>query len=328
MNITVILCTFNRCESLAQALHSIASSLLPDSVTWEVLVVDNNSTDQTRNTANEFIRQYPGKLRYLFEPRQGKSHALNRGVREARGDILAFMDDDVTVEPKWLQNLTTPLTNERLAGVGGRIVPAREFQPPKWLAVKGPYSTVGMLALFDRGDCATELHEAPFGTNMAFRKSVFVKYGGFRTDMGPCPGSEMRNEDTEFGRRILAAGEKLWYEPSAVVYHAIPQERLTKSYFLRFWFDSGRASILEMQKRPDVLGIPRHYFTMLKICTLFLRKAAQWMLTLESQRRFYYKGFAWMNAGQIAELYERGASSSDQVRISEIDWDLLRANKQ
>jgi len=311
LNITVILCTFNRCESLVKALHSVSSSVLPESVTWEVLVVDNNSTDQTRDAASEFVRRDPRKFRYLFEPRQGKSHALNTGIREAHGAVLAFMDDDVTVEPTWLHNLTAPLIDENFAGVGGRIMPARDFKVPKWLAVKGPYSTLGMLALFDRGDCANELHEAPFGTNMAFRRSVFVKYGGFRTDMGPCPGSEIRNEDTELGRRILAAGEKLWYEPFAIVYHEIPQERLTKPYFLRFWFDSGRASIREMQKRPDILGIPRRYLTMLKISTLLLRKVARWMVTLNSQRRFYYKGFAWMNAGQLAELCVNYASSED-----------------
>ncbi len=107
MNITVILCTYNRAETLSKALQSVAFSELPKSLEWEVLVVDNNSRDQTHDVVEGFCRQYPGRFRYLFEPQQGKSHALNSGIREARGDVLAFMDDDVTVEPAWWQNASS-----------------------------------------------------------------------------------------------------------------------------------------------------------------------------------------------------------------------------
>ena len=85
---------------------------------------------------------------------------------------------------------------------------------------------------------------------MAFRKEMFEKYGGFRIDLGPSPDSEIRNEDTEFGRRVTEAGERLRYEPSAVVYHDVPRQRLREEYFLRWWFDYGRAQISEDGKRP------------------------------------------------------------------------------
>src|SRR5690349_7477494 len=98
---------------------------LSESVEWEVLVVDNNSSDQTREVVDEFCRRYPGRFRYLFESRPGKSCALNAGVREARGAVVAFMDDDVTVEPTWLQELTAALHNGQWAGAGGRILPQR-----------------------------------------------------------------------------------------------------------------------------------------------------------------------------------------------------------
>lgn len=109
MNITVILCTYNRCESLAKALESAAALRLPESVEWEVLVVDNNSTDQTREVVEAFCRRHTGRFRYLFERQQGKSYALNAGIREAGGNVLAFTDEDVTVEPPWLKNLTAAL---------------------------------------------------------------------------------------------------------------------------------------------------------------------------------------------------------------------------
>jgi glycosyltransferase involved in cell wall biosynthesis len=84
MNISIILRTYNRCESLAKTLESTAALRLPESVEWEALVVDNNSTDQTREVVGEFCRHYPGRFRYLSEPQQGKSHALNAGIREAQ----------------------------------------------------------------------------------------------------------------------------------------------------------------------------------------------------------------------------------------------------
>jgi glycosyltransferase involved in cell wall biosynthesis len=305
VNVTVIVCTYNRCQSLAKALDSVAASVLPDSVGWEVLVVDNNSKDRTREVVETYCRRYPRQFRYLFESKQGKSHALNSGILEARGDVVAFMDDDVIVEPTWLQLLTAPLGSGDCAGVGGRILPARAFVPPKWLLLNGPYSTGSMLALFDLGDQPGELREPPFGTNMAFRKSVFGKYGAFRTDMGPCPGSELRNEDTEFGRRLLAGGERLWYEPSAIVYHAIPEERLERRYFLAFWLDHGRASIREWKKGPPIIRIPREYSWILGLAASVPWNALKWMLTSNSPRRFYRKGFVWMRFGQILEIYRR-----------------------
>src|SRR6266481_8463227 len=109
MKVTVIVCTHNHCQILAKALESLAASTLPSSVEWEVLVVDNNSNDRTREVVEEYCRRFPGHFCYLFVSQPGKSHALNAGIRGARGDVLAFTDDDVTVEPKWLQNLTAPL---------------------------------------------------------------------------------------------------------------------------------------------------------------------------------------------------------------------------
>jgi glycosyltransferase involved in cell wall biosynthesis len=316
VNITVVLCTYNRCESLARALGSIAFCVLPDSVEWEVLVVDNNSNDQTRQVVDDFCHRYPGRFRYLFEACQGKSHALNSGIREARGDVLAFMDDDVTVEPTWLRTLTAPLEIGEWAGVGGRILPARTFSVPRWLSLEGPYSTAGMLALFDLGDQPGELTKPPFGTNMAFRKSIFRKYGGFRTDMGPCPGSEIRNEDTELGRRLLIAGQRLRYEPAAIVYHAIPEQRLEKTYFLAFWFDHGRVSVREWKKGNDVFGIPRHYFWILKVGAKLPGRVLKWVITVNPQRRFFYKGFVWMTVGTIVEIYRLWFSATRPLQDS------------
>jgi glycosyltransferase involved in cell wall biosynthesis len=303
MKITVILCTYNRCQSLARALESVAASEFRETVAWEVLVIDNNSKDQTREVVESFCQRYPGRFRYEMEARQGKSFALNTGIREAKGSILAFMDDDVIVAPAWLPNLTAPLDSSEWAGTGGRILAQKMFSVPEWLSLEGQYSLGGMLALFDLGERAEELKCPPYGTNMAFHKSVFEKYGGFRTDLGPAPGSEIRHEDTEFGNRLFAAGERLWYEPSAVVYHAVPENRLTKQFFLQFWFDYGRAHIRENANRADIWGLPRWCFSIPMILMIPLPiKTTMWLLQREPKQRFFFKGAVWMMMGQIVEL--------------------------
>ncbi len=150
MKITVVLCTYNRCLSLAKALESASALRLPSSTEWEVLIVDNNSSDGTREVAEEFCRSFPGHFRYLFEPQPGKSHALNSGIRNTTADVVAFMDDDVTVEPTWLQQLTDPLHGGSWAGSGGRIVPDQQFVPPRWLSLDERYA-LALLAMFDYG---------------------------------------------------------------------------------------------------------------------------------------------------------------------------------
>lgn len=302
MNITVILCTYNRCQSLAKALGSVAVSTFEKSVAWEVIVVDNNSNDHTRDVVEEYCRQYPGKFRYVFEPRQGKSFALTTGIHNAQGQILAFMDDDVIVEPGWLQNLTANLNGDQWVGAGGRILPEQPFSPPSWLPLETRYA-LAPFALFDLGPEPGRLAEAPFGTNMAFQRKLFAKYGGFRTDLGPCPGSGVPNEDTEFGQRILAAREPLRYEPSAVVYHPIPEKRMRKSYFLTWWFDKGRAEIRQSGIPPDarwyVAGIP--LFTVRRL----IRWTVCWLVEPRPTRRFANKINVWVSAGRIRECYRQ-----------------------
>ena len=302
MDITVILCTYNRYQSLAKALDSVALSQLEPATSWEVLVVDNNSNDRTREVTEDFCRRYPGRFRYVFEGHPGKSHALNAGIGEARGDVLAFMDDDVTVDSNWLQNLTDPLLRGSWVGAGGRVFPERDVHFPDWIRLDNRF-TVGPLVMFDLGPEAAPLKEAPFGTNMAFHKKMFEKHGGFRTDLGPQPGSEIRGEDSEFVSRLLLAAEPLLYEPSAVVYHAVSENRLRKQYFLAWWFDKGRSDIRMLgsaaTSKWSVAGIPLVLFRRLLVWTL------KWTVYVGSSERFIPKLTVWYLAGEIVESYRR-----------------------
>jgi glycosyltransferase involved in cell wall biosynthesis len=283
LNITVILCSYNRCQSLVSALESLAASQLPGSVEWEVLVVDNNSSDQTRQVVEEFSHRYPGRFRYLFEPAQGKSYALNAGVRESQSEVLAFADDDATVEPGWLWSLTSALYDGEWTGAGGRIVPVWPKPLPRWLSTSDP-DIMGPYVAFDLGTQAGPLTRPPYGANMAFRREAFVKYGGFRTDLGPRPGSEIRREDIEFAQRLLDGGGRLRYEPDAVVHHPVTEARMTKSFVLRWWFWYGYGEVMELGDvsgaRWLISGVP--VFMLRRL----VRWAMQWVVSTSTVSRF------------------------------------------
>ena len=302
MIITLILCTHNRYADLRKALESIAVMDLPEFIDWEVLVVDNNSSDRTPSLVEDFCRRYPTRFRYLFEPTAGKSHALNTGIREARGDILAFTDDDVTVDPTWLRNLTMPLHDARWAGTSGRTLPEGDFSPPPWLSLGDRYA-LAPLGIFDRGSEAHEITESPFGNNMAYRKAIFEKHGTFRNDLGPCVGSKdpHKSEDSEFGVRVLARGERLFYQPSAVLYHSIPEKRLQKKYFQSWWFDKARADIrafgIPVESKFCFVGIPFHLFRRFAVWGL------RWLFAIEPKQRFSAKTKVWALCGSIKECY-------------------------
>jgi len=153
------------------------------------------------------------------------------------------------------------------------------------------------------GNVAGRLSEPPFGTNMAFRREMFEKYGGFLVELGPRPGSEIRNEDSEFGCRLLAAGERLRYEPSAVVCHPVQDNRIEKKYFLAWWFHKGEANIRQFGIRPGTkyfaAGVPLYLFRNLAVWAL------KWLVAINPSGRFSNKLSVWTKAGEILECYRK-----------------------
>jgi glucosyl-dolichyl phosphate glucuronosyltransferase len=299
--ITVVLCTYNRAQSLGETIESVVAQTMPPLLEWELVVVDNNSRDETRHVVEDFQRRYPNRIRYLFQAQQGISYARNTGVHAGRGDIFAFIDDDETADPFWLQDLTANLFGSEWVGAGGRVVPQWNGYRPRWVSSKNSFIR-GPLAMFDPDLEGVELTEPPFGANMAFRREVFDLYGEFRTDLGRSGKGMLSGEDTEFGRRVMAGGARLRYEPTAVTHHPVDQARVKKKYFLMWWFNKGRSDVREYGVQPhrrSLLGIPLRLFWHTAV------EVMRWMFAGEPCRRFVCMLKMWTYAGQAFESYRQ-----------------------
>ncbi len=303
--ISVVICTYNRASSLRRTLLSLRHLVASPGLAWEVIVVNNNSTDATSAVIAEFGAGASWPVRELFEGRQGKSFGLNAAVEQACGEILAFTDDDTVVDPGWLSALVSAIEESGCIGGGGRIVPVLPQRAPRWLTFEGPHHLMN-LAVFDYGSTRRMLAAPPFGPNMAFRRAAFEKYGLFRTDLGPTVGRYLPGQDTEFGRRLLAAGERLVYAPDAVVRHVHQVRKMSRRHFESWYFRYGRTSA-RVFTPPDqtvrIWGVPRYLFRSLVV------SLGKWIVSVDSPRRFRRKLDVCQTVGEIVETFRSAPRS-------------------
>ena len=213
MNLSVVICSYNRSSSLLNTLISIAKSTVSGNLKWEVLVVDNNSSDGTEPAVMDFIGRDNPEFKYIFEPRQGKSYALNTGISHAAGEIVAFTDDDALVAPDWLSSIVREFESDpSLSGVGGRVLLHNINDKP----IATRTSQERMLLSRDTFDsqCIQII-----GCNMAFVSHVFEKVGMFDSSLGPGSTLQAVCEDMDFIYRVCRAGLKIFYSPDVLVYH-------------------------------------------------------------------------------------------------------------
>lgn len=275
MRFSIVIATYKRADVLRDTLDSLAR-LRPGSP-WEVIVVDNNSPDRTREVVETAAAAFPVPLWYAFEREQGRSAALNAGFRLAAGEIVVTTDDDVRVEHDWLNRIEDGLARCGCDYVGGRVVPLWDGPRPRWLpATNGQLWAV--IALLDYGTAPVKFgRRVPLGVNMAIRRAALERAGGFDVRMGRRAGTLLGQEVREWCLRAHAAGLTGYYVPDVVVQHLIPRDRLTKAYFRRwfYWRGISRAMLyaetgLDMEKPeqstidfttvPHIGGVPRYMF--------------------------------------------------------------------
>jgi len=263
MDASIVVCTYNRAESLRDTLRALRALQAAPGRAWEAIVVDNNSKDHTKAVVEEAQRAWP-LLRYEFEGAQGLSHARNRGIGCARGEVILFTDDDVLPEPEWLETALQGLDKYDVDACGGWIGPIWESPPPPWLTERFH----GFLAVrTDRTDDhpITGDTPLPFGANMAFRRRVFERVGLFDTSRGRKGAVLASGEDGEMFERVLAAGLKVVFLGQARVHHKVESFRTTKRYFRRWRFQTSRniAQSRGMEGDRRLLNVPLYVYPQL-----------------------------------------------------------------
>ena len=270
--ISVIICTHNRCESLRCTLDAMSRQVPASSRSIEIIVVDNNSGDGTPSVVAEATERSAYPVRYVFEGRQGLSVARNRGVEEARGEYVAFTDDDAVPDARWVQGLLRAFDAEKADCVFGKISPTWLLPDvPPWL--EKDKNLWKMLALLDYGDAMREItteHEQFYGANFAVRRSIVVDAKGFDPDLGVRGTTHSLGDDTDLFLRLRAMQRKIVYNPEAHVYHRISAERMDKKYFREWSFWGGVYSATRIQSsNRSFLGLP---YWFLKEVITFLPK--------------------------------------------------------
>jgi GT2 family glycosyltransferase len=235
---SVIVCTHNRGSLLAEGVPQLLAQQLPGGP-YEVLVVDNASSDDTPERVGDLIERFPGRLRYVREDRLGLSSARNAGIRHANGSIIAFIDDDAVPDHGWLASLVSAFDSSMVACTGGPVIPVLEDALPPWFSTK----LQTYISIFDKGSESIPLtyNEYPFGANIAFRKTVFQTVGLFSVSFGRKGRSLMSYEETELCYRIERAGWTILYVPGASVHHTVHAERLSQDWFLRRFYWQGKS---------------------------------------------------------------------------------------
>src|SRR6185295_1953335 len=285
---TVLICTYNRADLLGETLDSLALSRT-NGLSWNVIVVDNNSTDTTYDVVTSRIASYPVELRYVFEGHQGKSNALNTGLAETDAAIVVFTDDDVRVGEEWVAAACRPMLEDAsIDYTGGPVLPLWEAPCPAWLDQKRS-DLWGTLAILDYGPDAfifEERRRVPLGANMAVRRTLIERIGGFDPALGRRGNSLLGQEQAEFFCRSRAIGARGLYVPRMSLQHHVPARRLTRAYFREWWYWKGvsRARLeqrhvvtelgIDLTTVPRIAGVPRFMFG------AALRSLTGWLLAL------------------------------------------------
>jgi glycosyltransferase involved in cell wall biosynthesis len=240
LRVTVAVITYNRSSFLRQTLSGLVRQDYPEGG-WELLVVDNNSTDDTADVVASFMGS-AARPRRILETRPGLDHGRNRAIEEARGDVIALVDDDILLEPDWLTQLVAPFASQSshsIGVVGGEVVPVFPDGLPKWLM--GSHRPLA----FRTTPGPLPADQAPMGANFAFPKWVFEKFGKFDTNLDRQGSKLFGGGDSNMIRRVRSAGLEAWFVPGAKVLHQIPASRLTLRYALRHAFDSARSRVVD-----------------------------------------------------------------------------------
>jgi glycosyltransferase involved in cell wall biosynthesis len=267
--LSVIICTYNRDKYIYGVLKSIAENNFPYSG-YEIVLINNNSTDNTEAECRRFQVDFTSaNFHYFVEKEQGLSYARNRGIKEAKGEILIYVDDDATVNRVYLQTVADFFSaNSFAAAGGGPIIPVYETKEPVWMShftrilITGYKYEGKKIGKFKNG-------KFPGGGNAAYRKQVFEKIGLFNTNLGRKGNSLIGAEEKDIFDRMYINRMDFYYLPTMILYHIIPATKLTNDYFECLTYSMGQS------ERMRTLSISRQ-----KYCKRLLNEWIKWMVVI------------------------------------------------
>lgn len=253
--ISVVICTYNRETFLTGLMESIVCQKFSER-SFEIIFVNNNSTDQTENICQKFIKDFPGyTIRYFTEINQGLSFARNRGIKEAQGEYVTFADDDAILAPDFLEKSCAYLDKyPELSEIGGPIFLRYMGGIPAW---ENPYIN-SLFGYFYPSSSPYEMRKKnkkyPRGSNMTFRSDVFSVSGNFNTALGRVKRMLMGGEEKDIAFRILDAGKKIAYFPEIIVYHLVPENRTTRKFICEQAFGIGQSEQIRSKNTENYSG--------------------------------------------------------------------------
>ena len=264
MKLSIIIPTYNRAASLRKTLLSLVNAELPPNFEVEVTVVDNNSTDETPQIVEEMKEYFSAiKLGYLFEKQQGRSFALNAGIKIADGDLLSGVDDDEEIEKNWLVEVEKTFRQrwDEIDFLSGKILPNMEIEPPVWVEPLKP----GVLCWRDFGDEEWVYDEkTPMltGGHGIFKADIFKEVGEYNENVGASGKGFISGEDEVFYEQLLKNKKRGIYNPKLIIYHFVPAYRLDKNYFRQWVFGVGISrNLADIHYKPiegkRVFDVPR-----------------------------------------------------------------------
>ena len=240
LTLTAVICTRNRSAWTRLAVASLLAQDLPAD-RLDLLVVDNGSTDDTHEVLQSLAEQHPA-VRWCSEPEAGLSRARNRAIENARGEVVAFLDDDAEASPSWARLHLAAFEDASVQASGGRIILDWPGERPEWL----PEGIDSMYSGLDIGPEPREFEPTtfPFGANMAIRRSAFDTIGRFSVDLGRRGTNLLSGEERDLFERLRSTGARIVYVPDASVVHHVLPDRIGRGWFLRRCYDQGRSRVL------------------------------------------------------------------------------------
>lgn len=284
IRLSIVIATYNRATLLLDALKSVIRQSAP-AQEWECVVVNNNSSDNTSERFAEFAGEHPEyNLRIVDEPNQGLSYARNRGIRESVGEYIAIIDDDEHIAEDFVAAYIRLFDDvPEAVAAGGPIVARYPTGRPRWMSC---YTERPIANTMYFGEEVREFPKGrvPGGGNMALRRSAIRRYGVFDTSLGYSGESLIGGEECDLFERLQIADAKYYYVPTAVMYHIIPREKLTKEYFARLSYNVG---VSQLRRARLYRRVWRVRFVELSKWVATLLIALWYTITLQWRKGYY-----------------------------------------